>query len=287
MTPITGPGVWLDMPEADYHADPCLAAGTPSLSSTTRRKYTPPTPAAIARAAIERREHKDAYDLGSVTHGLTLGRGCDIVEVTAPNWETKAAQRARATARARGAVALLTHQLATARRMADAVLNDNDAAAVLRRLPGSPEAVAVWDEETPTEGTIRCRAMFDRYPFPDVPHVPIIGDLKTARDVSDDAIARAVWEHGYHQQADHYERGYRALHGITPLFLFVFVLVDYPHSVRVVDLNSPLRRIASDLNDQAGDVWARCHRDKEWPGYPPGLLTIGPPRWARTEDYAA
>ena len=119
---IDAPGVY-DLPEAQYHADPLRHLGG-SLSSTTAKRLLAPSCPALARYKADHPEHKDAYDLGSATHALTLGTGCPIVEVDASTWGGKAAKEAREQARAVGAVALLSKELATARAMADAVRAD-------------------------------------------------------------------------------------------------------------------------------------------------------------------
>jgi len=270
---VDGPGVY-DMPEAAYHADPCRHTGG-SASSTFLKHMIPPSCPKLARYEQLHPTYKDAFDLGSVTHALTLGSGCEIVEVLADDWKKARAQAARATARAAGQVALLTKELDRARRMADAVLSDPDAAAVLRLLPGAPERVLVWDQQG-----VRCRAMLDRWPEPQVAHVPVIGDLKTVDDVSREGLERSFWRFGYRVQRVHYGDGYAAVHGVEAQFVFVCVRKDPPHLVRLVEVDDRTVRIARDEHEQALTEWARCSADDEWPGYPPGLLTIGPPRWA-------
>jgi hypothetical protein len=273
------PGLY-DIPEADYHRDPLRHLGG-SLSSTTARKLLPPSCPALARHAVDNPEHKDAYDLGSVTHRLTLGSGCPIVHVPADTWQTKAAREAREEARAAGAVALLTKDLDKAYAMRDAVHADSLAHALLT-MPGAPEQTLIW-----REGGTWCRAMLDRWIDPKRGLAAIV-DLKTTPDVSDEHLQRAVWNFGYHQQEDLYRRGYQAVHGEDADFYFVFVQADPPHMVRVVQLDEQLRAIARQRNDEALQVWRDCQKSGEWPAYPPvgDIALIGPPRWARTrEDY--
>jgi hypothetical protein len=266
-----------DIPEADYHRDPLRHLGG-SLSSTTARKLLPPSCPALARYAVEHPEHKDAYDLGSVTHRLTLGAGCEIVEVPAATWQTKAAKEAREDARARGAVALLSKDLAAAMAMRDAVHADPLAHALLTLPGGAPEQTLIWREGE--EGTW-CRAMFDRLGDPSV-------DLKTCDSVDDDHLQKAVWNYGYHVQRTFYGRGYRAVYGRDVDFFFIFVQKDPPHLVRVVQLDAELRRIGEQKVDEALDVWRTCQATGQWPAYPPigDIALIGPPRWARTREEA-
>ena len=288
------PGVY-DIPEADYHRDPLRHLGG-SASASTLRKMLPPSCPALARYAATHPEYKDAFDLGSVTHGLTLGRGCRIIEVPADSWQSGAAKGAREVARAQGAVALLSKDLAAARAMRDAVHADPVAHAVLT-LPGAPERVLVWQE-----GDVWARAMLDRWPDPTPRHcdecgvehtpgqcfgVPLIGDLKTtSKGLDDDSLRKTIYNYGYHQQADWYERGYRTVHGVPADFAFVFVTDTPPHLTRVVQLDDEFRRLGREANDRALALWAACQASGHWPGYGEDIALIGPPRWASyREDY--
>lgn len=277
---ISAPGRY-DLPEAEYHRDPLRHLGG-SLSSTVARKLLPPSCPALARHAADNPEHKDAYDLGSVTHRLILGSGCDIVEVPADSWQGKAAQNERIKARADGKVALLTKDLRRAEAMRDAVHADPIAHALLT-MPGQPEQTLIWQED----GTW-CRAMLDRWPDP-ARDIRAIVDLKTTEKGLDDAsIAKTVWEYGYHCQQEWYQRGYRAVHGVDAEYYFVFVHTKPPHLVRVVPLGDDFLTDARARNREALQVWRECTASGSWPAYPNTLDPIGPPRWANLrEDYTA
>lgn len=282
---LNEPGAY-DLPEPAYHLDPLRHLGG-SLSSTTARKLLAPSCPALARWTVDNPEFKDAYDLGSVTHRLILGSGCDIVEVPASSWSTNAAKDARTAARGQGKVALLTKDLARAQAMRDAVHADPLARAVLT-MPGAPERTLAWREDVDGE-PVWCRAMLDRWPDPTAfgGASPVAVDLKTTDSVSDEHLTKTIWQYGYAQQRDFYVRGYTAVHGVVPAFLFVFVQKDPPHLVRVVDLDIELERIGRERNDQALRIWQACRESGEWPGYGEDIALIGAPRWARTrEDYS-
>jgi hypothetical protein len=265
-----------DLPEADYHRDPLRHLGG-SLSASTAKKLLPPSCPRLARHAVDHPEYKDAFDLGSVTHRLVLGAGCPIVEVPATTWQTKAAKEAREQARADGAVALLTRELAKARAMADAVHADPVAHALLT-LPGAPEQTLIWQED----GTW-CRGLLDRWPDPDGTDLPVIVDLKTCDDVSDEGLAKSFWSFGYYLPEHWYRRGYAAVHGVEPDFWFVAVMKDPPHLVRSVQIDEAMRREGAARAAEALDVWRACQSSGTWPAYPPTAL-IGPPRWAKTRE---
>jgi hypothetical protein len=277
---IDAPGRY-DLPEEEYHADPMRHLGG-SLSSTVARKLLPPSCPALARHAMLHPEHRDTFDLGSVTHSLTLGRGCEIVEVPADAWNTKAVKEIRAKARTEGKVALLTKELHTAEAMRDAV-HANRIAHLLLTLPrGLPEQTLIWRED----GTW-CRAMLDRWPDP-ATDLRAVVDLKTtAGGLDDDSLSKTVYNYGYHQQAEWYSRGYRAVHGKPAEFYFVFVAKDPPHLVRVFPLADELLADARARNNEALQIWRECQESGDWPAYENTLDPIGAPRWANLrEDYS-
>jgi len=278
---IIEPGVY-DLPEDEYHADPLRHAGG-SLSSTVARKLLPPSVPALAKHAADHPQHTDAQDWGTVVHHLILGSGPRIVEIPSDSWATKAAKEARAAAEVDGAIALLTKQLDAARDAADAVHAHATARALLAR-PGRPERTLAWQE-----GDTWCRAMLDRWPDPDQPGGPIAVDVKTtAKGLDDHSLAKTMWEYGYHCQAEWYSRGYHAVHGIWPAFVFLFVHSKPPHLVRCIDLPDELLVDARARNDEALQVWRECRRTGVWPGFATGITTISAPRWAdlREDTYA-
>lgn len=278
---ITQPGRY-DLAEADYHADPMRHLGG-SLSSTVARKLLPPSCPALARHAADHPEHKDCYDLGSVVHKLILGSGCPIVEVPADTWTTKAAKEARAAAREQGAVALLSKDLARAQAMRDAVHADPLAHALLT-MPGKAEQTLIW-QEGDGDDAVWGRAMLDRWPDPTNVPEPICADLKTTEKGLDDAsIEKTVWEYGYHAQADWYSRGYHAVHGVWPDFMFIFVSAKAPHLVRVIRLDDAFRVDAHARNGEALQTWRHCTASGVWPRYPNDLTPLSPPRWANLRE---
>lgn len=266
-----------DIDERSYHADPVRHLGG-SASSTLLRKLLPPSCPALARHDQMHPQHRDFLDLGTVTHRLILGAGQRIVEVPADSWRTKAAQEARDEARSGGLVPLLTKDLTRAYAMRDAVHGHPIAAALLTG-PGRPEQTVLW-----REGDVWGRAMFDRWPDPAAGD-PIAVDLKkTGKSLDDRSLQRTFWDLGYHQQAEWYCRGYHAVHGLWPAFVFVVVQDEPPHLVRVVELDDALVADARARNDEALDVWRSCRESGAWPGFGDDIALITAPSWARTRE---
>ena len=275
------PGAYL-LPADAYHADPLRGHGWSANASTLRRITAPGCPQ-LVQWEREHPKTRDCWDLGTVAHTLTLGTGSEIVEVEHRDWRTKDAKDTREWARERGAVALLTKDLAACRAMADAVRGHRLAGGLLR-VPGASEVTLVWREPLPgTDREVWARGMLDRHPDPAI--VQVVGDLKTATgDLDAEGLEKKAWDLGYHQAAEWYGRGYRAVHGVDLVsFWLLFVRKEAPHLVHVVELDADLMARGRAANDEALRVWDECQRSGVWPGQ--GLddepTLIGAPRWAR------
>ena len=82
---ITDPGLY-DMPEADYHADPCPE---PSLSSTLARLMVNRSPRHAWTASPRLNPdhepvNKETFDVGRAAHAVLLGRGAPIARPRGP-----------------------------------------------------------------------------------------------------------------------------------------------------------------------------------------------------------
>lgn len=268
---LIAPGLHV-LPEAEYHAQSW------AMSSTGARHILPPSCPAIARWRADNPEYKDAFDEGTVTHRLTLGVGAEIVEVDQPSWQFKAAKEARAEARERGAVALLTKDLARVRRMVAAVHAHPIAGALFRDDDAMREHSVFWHDE---EADVACRAMLDWLRL-DERRPPLAVDLKTTTKVSLQAISKAIADRHYEQQDQWYCDGVESL-GVDRRdlgFLFVFVAKEPPHLVTVVQLDGDAADTGWSRNRRARETWAACTESGVWPAYSDGIETVALPRWA-------
>ena len=102
---ITEPGVYDDLDEAAYHADPVPGG---SLSASGAKLLLPPSCPALYRLPARPPEGRPAeFDYGTAAHKFVLGTGPEITVIDALDWRTKAAQDARKDARAKGVIPLL------------------------------------------------------------------------------------------------------------------------------------------------------------------------------------
>src|SRR4051812_35256773 len=102
---VTEPGIYPDLSNDDYHADPVPGG---SLSSSGARSLLE-CPAVYRHQRDHGRPNKAHYDIGHAAHMLVLGAGPDIYPVDAADWRTKAAKEEAEQAREFGMTPLLIH----------------------------------------------------------------------------------------------------------------------------------------------------------------------------------
>lgn len=263
--PGMAPGVYFDLDEDAYHADP----GSLSVSGAKTILKAP------ALYEHERKHHKStrAMDLGSAAHALVLGVGATLFEVEHDSYRTKAAQTARGEAKARGEIALLSSEMRQVEDMAERLAQD--AAAMEALSGGVPEVSAFWLDN---RYDICRRGRFD-YLRDDG-----ISDYKTCVSVHPDAIVKAVTTYGYHMQNAWY-LDLAAAHNLDTSggFTFVFQQKAAPYLTQVVRLDDAAIMRGRALNDEALETYARCTATGVWRGYtePGTVLTLSLPGWAR------
>jgi hypothetical protein len=269
---IAEPGVY-DLPASAYHRDP-VAGG--SLSSTGARRILPPACPAMFKYW---REHpqppKNAFDLGHAVHSDVLDAGEPIVVIDADDYKKQATRQAREEAYATGKVPLLPHELEQTKAAADAI-RDHPVAGPLFARAGPAEQVLVWRDRLTG---VMCRAMLDK-------QIPgqrlIVADLKTTKSAEPTSVAKSVDNYGYHQQGAFYLDGIRTLglHGDTePAFVLVFVEINPPHLITVVQLDPNALMWGDRLNRKAISTYHRCVTTNQWPAYTDGVVSVDLPMW--------
>lgn len=281
---ITEEGVFYDLPEDVYHADPVkggslsysgakklLAEGGPELFAYEREH--PPAPSA-------------EMELGTAAHKLVLGVGQEIHEVKFDNYNKGDAKKDRDAAYAAGKLPLLTHQLATVNAMA-ARLSEHEWASQLLGQAGRPEASAFW-QDPDTDLWWRCR--WDKMPEPDPARRPVLADYKTCADASPAGFAKAAANYRYYMQASVYTAGYNTCFGARIGAPAAFVLIAQektpPYRVACYELHPAALRKGREDAARAMAIYAECTETGHWPGYSPGIELLDLPYWAyRSEDY--
>lgn len=268
-TVITEPGLVYGMSDETYHSDP-LPDG--SLSSTFARLLTSHVPAK-ADALRRNRKPTKSMNLGKAAHAHALGAGPELI-VWQYDGRTKKGMEERAAVADRlateAAVAVTRDERDRVLGMAEVLRADLEVREILTR--SESEVSGFW-----TEGDVWCRARYD------ILNDTLAWDYKTAEDSSARGFEKAMSTYGYHQQAEFYQRGLRALGhpaSAEPM-RFIVQETQAPYLVQVHTCDDLSIEIARALNDRAIDIYATATKSGEWPGYP-GLHaepTSLPPRY--------
>ncbi|MFJ4990024.1 PD-(D/E)XK nuclease-like domain-containing protein [Streptomyces sp. NPDC088732] len=281
-TTVEGPGLYPDLPAEEYHADPFRDRGG-SLSSTGARKLVPPScPALFRHWADTRQPPKQVFEFGTAAHKLVLGPGPALARLDVDAYTTKDAKAKRDKARAEGKIPLKVAEHEQLDGMVAALRAHPYVPALFDPVNGSPEQSLFWtDEQT---GVMR-RARLDWLPTLG-PGRLIVADYKTCVKADDVSIARAVDEHGYHQQADWYLSGLRAL-GLADgetAFVFVFQEKTPPYLINVVELDIVALHIGAAKNRRALQTYAKCTTDGVWPAWNDDVRLLPLPAYAERRD---
>ncbi len=272
------PGIHYDVPENEYHSDPC---GQPSLSVSIATTLCNETPAhAYLRHPLLGGEAKSTtkeMTHGTIVHALVLGRGKRIHVVEAKDWRTNAAKDEREAVIARGEVPVLRRDYETAEESARIIKAKLERRGV--KLEGASEVVIVWDEELPDGRVVRCRGMLDHL----VLNVGTIYDLKNTASANPSKLEPKMTDFGYDMQSYAYQRGLAKLvpelAGRTN-FEFLFAEAEPPHCVTIVECDGELTELGRRRWHRALHTWADCIERDEWPEYASGLVRLGPKPWA-------
>lgn len=287
----TAPGLYPDIPHADYIADPVIGG---SLSSTGARKLLastpekfrywadhPPTPSATLQAA---------FDVGTAAHREVLGDGPDIVVVEGTGkkgpevWDTDAARARVEEVRANGCVPVKPSTAVQVRDMA-AALRGHSAARRALAPGGQVELTGVW-VDTATGVACRLRA--------DTVHTtgsrPLLVEYKTCDDASPAAAEKSMIRYGYHRQLGWHGAGLRQLLDVPAVgVLIVWQEKDPPYAVHVTQPPEIAMLAAERVNRAALEVYAACSASGVWPGYngdqgDAAPTVLGWPAWADYDD---
>lgn len=271
--PAFAMGLYPDMDEADYHADPVPGG---SLSSTgARRLLAPGCPAKFKHELDHGQSAKKTFDLGRAAHRLVLGVGADLVEVEGPRWDTNEIKARLQQIRAEGDIPLKPAEYQQVHDMADALRCHPEAGPLLDPAAGDAEQSLFWTDGG-TGINRRARVDFLR-------HDGVVVDYKTCHKADLDSLSKDIHTYGYHQQEDWYLAGLEALgYGAIDAtdFLFVFQEKTPPYVVTVVRLDAAAHRIGHDLNQAALHLYASCTAAGYWPGYSDQTEVLGLPAYA-------
>jgi hypothetical protein len=277
---IARAGIYADLPITEYHGQPCAG---PSISSTGLRTIFSKSPAhywvssSLNPKRVEQAE-SEALTFGRAAHHLLLGEAGfrDVFAVLpedAPRRPTSAqlgaAKPSPATVeqirwwrefeQANGHKTLLTMaQIEAIRGMAESLAGEPLVRAGI--LNGLIEHSIVWrDRETGIWLKIRPDAIPDGSVD--------FADLKTAADITDDGIERAVGDYGLNMQGALVGMGAREVLGVEMTsFTLLFVEKAPPFCVRAKTLKPHDLELGERQIRAALRVFAACLETNRWPG---------------------
>lgn len=252
---ITKAGLVHDLSDETYHGDPVPGG---SLSSTFARLLTEHVP---AKAHALRRDRKPtkSMNLGKAAHRHALGAGPELI-----TWQhdgrTKDGKAERAAyadqIAAEVVVAVTEAERSQILGMADALRKHSYVAAILN--DADAEVSGFWQN-----GDTWCRA---RYDLLDTSRAH---DYKTCQDASRRGFSKAMANYGYHQQAEFYQRGLRALgHPAADAPMrFICQETVAPYLVQIHTPDDEALELAKELNDRAIRIYAESIATDTWAEY--------------------
>jgi hypothetical protein len=272
------PGIY-DLAAELYYADP---SDPPSLSASIAKLLCNASPlhAWTNHPKLNpdyRPTVDETFDLGKIVHQVFLEGQAAVELIEADSYRTNTAKDARDEARAKGLIPLLMKQWDPVLEMVTAVreqLVSHQADPPLFR-DGNAEVTLVWEEVN-----IVCRSRLDwlRDDY------AAVDDLKTtSRSANPRAWSRSIFGFGYDVQAEFYCRGVEKLTGVRPDFRLCVVETSPPYAVSVLSLAPDTQTLARKKVDYAVELWARCLRNGEWPGYDPRVAYAELPAWEEAQ----
>lgn len=259
-------GVYFDMPELVYHADP-IDGG--SLSSTGAKNILK-SPAHY-QWSLHNRKETAAFDTGHILHSLILGTGLEIEILDFDSFRSKEAREARDMARAEGKVPVIASDFEPLKTVADTVLGST-IGDVFTSEGDSEVSIFAPDEVS----GVMMRGRIDRVVKTD--RGWLLVDLKSVQDTDPREFTRTAQNYRYDLQKRWYERIWRALHpGENIEFAHVLIPknLDGPILPTIVWLDRDFDHTGDIQANRALSVYKHCVETGEWGGYPQNQV-LGP-----------
>jgi hypothetical protein len=275
---IDKPGVY-EISNEEYHKDPCIE---PSLSRGTLVDLLYKSPAhAFAnhpRFTPQKPDNDKKYDIGQSAHGLFLEGIDKCVVVDADDWRTKAAKEQRDAAYAEGKTPLLAKQYDEVVEMVKtatwALANSE---LHLQISWGTSEHSIFWNEGNTW---LRIRPDWFNAGSMERQLPAIILDYKTSESANPEAFCRKAISLGYDIQEAFYKRGFRAIYGVEPMFIFMVQEITAPYLCSFISLDPQFQDEARKKVERGINLWKYCIQTNDWFGYPTRVCHVEMPAWA-------
>ena len=271
------PGIYTNMPAAQYHA-------APGASHSRLEVLTEHCPAML-RWQMENPEKPknvvgvgDALEFGSAFHDIILlpERFADMY-TTLPfkDMRTKAAQEWVA-----GQNKIILNPEASNKISAMAMAIDSHMQAKKLVAAATYRELSVFWNDSATGVLCKMRAdMVITFEGPNKFDGAIVVDLKTTPNPSPEAFGKAVESWGYHRQAAYYLDGLNEAGIPAESFGFIPISKDPPHVVAVYALSQRAISFGREQNRDLLDRYAECEKSGVWPGYDK-IESLDLPEWS-------
>lgn len=113
---------------------------------------------------------------------------------------------------------------------------------------------------------------------------PAILDLKSSVDIALDALARAMYRYGHHNQLAFYEDGWFETHGERLPSVVIAVESKKPHDVGVFRVDEDAIEIGREECEELLTKLAVATSLNDWPGQYPSEMVLELPAWVTRND---
>lgn len=276
-------GIYFDIPEEEYHKDPCPE---PSLSASIIKVLLNETPQHAWQAhpklnPVQEESRQENFDLGKTAHSLILRDPKDFVIIKANAWRTNAAKELRDTAYDAKKIPILKHQwdnVALMVKSAKEQLIEHECGDAFAEGSNS-EVTLIWREDN----GVWCRIRIDNIALNKINSY----DYKTTGEgANPESIDRMAFNLGWDIISAFYKRGIRKLMKIAnPNYRFVVQENYKPHCLSVIGLEPSAEDLGERKVAYAINLWGKCIKENKWPGYPKKVCYIKAPSYKEVAWY--
>lgn len=129
-------------------------------------------------------------------------------------------------------------------------------------LSGAKEKPYFWVDDLTNE---ECKCRTDC--TVEINGMPLVVDLKSTNDASNEAFVRDAVRYGYDFQAAMYLEGVKAVTGIEHGFVFIAMEKTEPYSINIFQCDKPFIQHGYDIFRELLGVYHDCKQTGEWWGY--------------------
>ena len=218
----------------------------------------------------------DAMKAGTLAHALILEPDTVASQyVVRPDGIDYRTNAGKAWRDMQTATVISAEEMHTAKLQRAAFLRVGELRTMLSK--GIPEASVFWHDAATN---LRCRARPDWLHYTGPRSVKVL-DVKTIKDLTPDAVQKAISTYSYHRQAAHYTAGLQACGIDVQEFVFGFVSNCYPFLAAAFVLDDETLQQGRDEVAELLERFADCKARNEWPAFGDGCQLTGLPTWAK------